>query len=95
MQEDLSSLLVGYMKVNAERINVPFLMWGPAKPALLARLSSNAVYVYNGADMTLIDKKPLALDGVQDARWSPTENLLAVYQVRPFRLLGNTRTGTC
>lgn len=77
----MSTLLVGYMKVNADRINVPFLMWNPTKPALLARLAVNAVYVYNGTDMTLLDKKPLALDGVQDARWSPSENLLSIYQV--------------
>lgn len=82
VQESLPALLVGYMKVNADCINVPFLMWGPAKPALLARLAVNALYVYHGSDMTLVDKKPLVLEGLQDARWSPTENVLAIYQVR-------------
>lgn len=89
VQENLPSLLVGYMKVNADCINVPFLMWSPAKPALLARLSVNALYVYHGSDMTLLDKKPMALEGIQDARWSPTHNLLAIYQVRTPNIQDN------
>ena len=57
-------------------------MWLQAKPAYAARLAANAVYVYNGADMTLLDKRPISLEGAHDARWSPSQNLLAVYQVR-------------
>jgi uncharacterized protein with WD repeat len=81
MQENLEALLVGAMRVNQQELIVPFLMWSNAKPAYAARLAANAVYVYNGADMTLLDKKPISLEGVHDAAWSPSQNLLAVYQV--------------
>lgn len=92
MQETLPALLIGFMKVNAGCINVPFLMWSPEKPALLARIAANALYVYSGCDMTLIGKKPLALEGIQDARWSPQANILAVYQVRPSWLCAPKHT---
>jgi hypothetical protein len=81
LQENLEALLIGAMNINERELLVPFLMWSPAKPALAARLAANAVYVYNGSDMTLLGKKPIALEGVQDAKWSPSQNLLAVFQV--------------
>jgi translation initiation factor 3 subunit B len=39
-----------------------------------------ALQVYNGVDMTLLDKRAITLEGVQDVCWSPADNVLAVYQ---------------
>lgn len=36
--------------------------------------------VYNGADMTLLDKQSVKLEGIVDMKWSPTDNILAMYQ---------------
>lgn len=80
LQESLPRLLIGRMQINSARIVEPFLAWSPAAPALAAKLAQDCVQVYSGADMTLLDKKSLTLEGVQDACWSPSSNTLAVYQ---------------
>jgi translation initiation factor 3 subunit B len=81
MQECLPRLLVGRMRININQIVEPFLSWSPVAPALAAKLAPDSVQIYTGADMTLLDKKSLPLEGVQDICWSPQDNSLAVYQM--------------
>jgi translation initiation factor 3 subunit B len=80
LQESLPKLLIGRMNINCDRIVEPFLSWSPAEPPLAAKLAADAVQVYVGSDMSLLDKKSITLEGVQDICWSPKDNILAVYQ---------------
>jgi hypothetical protein len=53
---------------------------GGANDAYFARMSTNQISVYDASNMLLLDKKSLKLEGVRDFEWSPTDNILSVYQ---------------
>ena len=46
-----------------------------------ARMSKNQVHVYETPEMSVLDKKSIKLEGVQDFEWCPTSDILSVYQV--------------
>jgi translation initiation factor 3 subunit B len=46
----------------------------------VARLGKGAISVYELPDMTLLDKRSVRLEGVQDFAWSPAAPILCAYQ---------------
>lgn len=46
----------------------------------LARLGKNQISVYETPDCTLLDKKSVRLENVQDFQWSPTAPILSAWQ---------------
>ena len=44
-----------------------------------ARISKNAISVYETETMGLLDKKSLKIDNVTDFSWSPTDSILSLF----------------
>ncbi|CAI5470059.1 unnamed protein product [Closterium sp. Yama58-4] len=58
----------------------PVFRWaGGREDKYFARLGKNCVSVYETSTMSLLDKKSLKADHVQDFTWSPAEPILAMY----------------
>ena len=54
--------------------------WAGGKDdAFFARLSKNAISVYQAPEMGLLDKRSIKLEGIQEFQWSPSEPLIAAY----------------
>jgi translation initiation factor 3 subunit B len=59
----------------------PVFKWaGGPGDKFFARMSTNQISVYETPSMQLLDKKSLKLEGVKDFEWSPTQDVLSVYQ---------------
>mmetsp|Transcript_27692 Transcript_27692/g.46371 ORF Transcript_27692/g.46371 Transcript_27692/m.46371 type:complete len:374 (+) Transcript_27692:69-1190(+) len=43
-------------------------------------MSKNQIHVYETPEMSVLDKKSIKLEGVQDFEWCPTSDILSVYQ---------------
>lgn len=46
---------------------------------MVARVTENAIACYTLPDMTLLDRKSIAIPGIKDLSWSPTQNILAYW----------------
>uniref|UniRef100_A0A7R9YYS4 Eukaryotic translation initiation factor 3 subunit B n=1 Tax=Chlamydomonas euryale TaxID=1486919 RepID=A0A7R9YYS4_9CHLO len=58
----------------------PIFKWAGGKDdAYFAKLSKNAISVYQAPDMGLLDKRSLKMEAVQDFVWSPSDPILSAY----------------
>lgn len=58
----------------------PIFKWaGGREDVFFARLSKNAISVYQAPEMGLIDKRSVKLEAVQDFAWSPSDPVIAAY----------------
>jgi len=77
-----SSLTDFVMEGDKQGLQWPVFKWaGSEGDQYCARMSPNQISVYETNEgMSLLDKKSLKLEGVKDFDWSPTDNILSVYQ---------------
>jgi len=69
------------MEGDRAGLNWPVFKWGGGEgDKYFARMSKNQVHVYETPEMSVLDKKSIKLEGVQDFEWSPTSDILSVYQ---------------
>jgi len=77
----VQSALSDFTNEGDHGLQWPVFKWaGGANDAYFARMSTNQISVYDASTMLLLDKKSLKLEGVRDFEWSPTDNILSVYQ---------------
>jgi len=82
-----SALTDFLMEGDKQGLQWPVFKWagGPCDK-YFARMSTNQISVYETPSMQLLDKKSLKLEGVKDFDWSPSQDVLSVYQPE----IGNT-----
>lgn len=69
-----------YQSASGGALQWPIFKWaGGRDDAYFAKLSKNAISVYQAPDMGLLDKRSLRMEAVQDFVWSPSDPVMAVY----------------
>uniref|UniRef100_A0A7S0RNS6 Eukaryotic translation initiation factor 3 subunit B n=1 Tax=Pyramimonas obovata TaxID=1411642 RepID=A0A7S0RNS6_9CHLO len=69
------------MEGDRQGLNWPVFKWGGGEgDKYFARMSKNQITVYETPEMTVLDKKSLKLEGVQEFEWCPSSDILSVYQ---------------
>ena len=77
----VQSALSDFTNEGDHGLQWPVFKWaGGASDSYFARMSTNQISVYEASSMLLLDKKSLKLEGVKEFEWSPTDNILSVYQ---------------